>query len=88
MDRNANHRNAMTYTTRPMKWSHCPQGDALSEQATEIEIIDEGAGEFVTIYQDASTKNGLISITPEEWPSLKATIEAAFAEIIKHQDQP
>jgi hypothetical protein len=78
----------MTYTTRPMKWSHYPQGDALSEQATEIEIIDEGAGEFVTIYQDPSTTNGLVAITPEEWPSLKDAIEAAFAEIIKHQDQP
>ena len=49
-----------------MKWSHCPEGGPLSEQATEIEIVDEGAGEFVTLYQDASTKNGLVAITTEE----------------------
>ena len=78
----------MTYTTRPMKWSHCPEGDALSEQATEIEIINEGAGEFVTLYQDASTKNGLVAITPEEWPTLSQAIERAFIEITKHQDEP
>ena len=78
----------MTFTTRPMKWSHCPEDGPLSEQATEIEIVDEGAGEFVTLYQDASMKNGLVAITPEEWPTLKSAIEAALAEITKYQDTP
>ena len=78
----------MTYTTRPIKWSHCPEDGPLSERATEIEIINEGAGEFLSIHQDASIANGNITIDPEEWPSLKAAIEAAFAEITKHQDKP
>lgn len=78
----------MTFTTRPMKWSHCPEDGPLSEQATEIEIINEGAGEFVTLYQDASTKNGLVAITLEEWPTLRDAIDAAFAEIDNHQDTP
>lgn len=78
----------MTFTTRPMKWSHCPEDGPLSEQATEIEIIDEGAGEFITLYQDASTKNGLVAITPEEWPTLAGAIEQALDEIRKHQDKP
>lgn len=78
----------MTYTTRPMKWSHCPEDGPLSEQATEIEIINEGAGEFVTLYQDASTKNGLVAITTEEWPTIRDAIDAAFAEIGNHQEQP
>ena len=78
----------MTFTTRPMKWSHCPEDGPLSEQATEIEIVDEGAGEFLSIYQDASTKNGTIAITLEEWPTLKSAIEAALAEITKYQDTP
>jgi hypothetical protein len=68
-----------------MKWSHCPEDGPLSEQATEIEIIDEGAGEFVTLYQDASTKNGLVAITPEEWPTLRDSIDAAVQEIANHQ---
>ena len=78
----------MTYTTRPMKWSHCNEDGPLSETATEIEIVDEGAGDFVTLYQDTSTKNGLVAITPEEWPTLKIAIEAALAEITKYQDTP
>ena len=78
----------MTFTNRPMKWSHCNEDGPLSETATEIEIVDEGAGEFVTLYQDASTKNGLVAITPEEWPTLKIAIEAALAEITKYQEAP
>lgn len=71
-----------------MKWSHCNEDGPLSETATEIEIVDEGAGDFVTLYQDTSTKNGLVAITPEEWPTLKIAIEAALAEITKYQDTP
>ena len=78
----------MTFTIRPMKWSHCNEDGPLSETATEIEIVDEGAGDFVTLYQDTSTKNGLVAITPEEWPTLKNAIEAALAEITKYQDTP
>ena len=75
----------MTFKTRPMKWSHCNEDGPLSEQATEIEIIDEGAGEFVTLYQDASAKNGLVAITMDEWPTLRDAIDAAFSEIDDHQ---
>lgn len=78
----------MTFATRPMKWSHCNEDGPLSETATEIEIVDEGAGQFVTLYQDASTKNGLVAITPEEWPTLKIAIEASLAEITKYQEAP
>lgn len=78
----------MTFTTRPMKWSHCPEEGPLSEQATEIEIVDEGAGEFVKLYQDASNVNGTVAITPEEWPTLSQAIEKAFIEIAKHQEKP
>lgn len=78
----------MTYQIRPMKWAHCNEEGPLSEQSTEIEIINEGAGEFVTIYQDASTKNGTVAITGEEWPTLKVAIDAAFAEITNHEDKP
>ena len=78
----------MTYQTRPMKWAHCNEEGPLSEQCTEIEIVNEGAGEFITLYQDASTKNGTVAITIEEWPTLRDTIDAAFAEIDKHEDKP
>jgi len=78
----------MTYQTRPMKWAHCNEEGPLSEQCTEIEIVNEGAGEFLSIRQDASTVNGTVAITAEEWPTLKAAVDAAFAEITKHEDKP
>ena len=78
----------MTYQTRPMKWAHCNEEGPLSEQCTEIEIIDEGAGEFLRIYQDSSTASGAIAITIEEWPTLRDAIDAAFAEIDNHEDKP
>ena len=59
----------------------------MSEYATMIEIEDEGAGEFLLLTQPyASTKlsNGGIAISPEEWPTLRDAIEAAFADISKH----
>ena len=78
----------MSYHTRPMKWAHCNEEGPLSEQFTEIEIIDEGAGEFLKIYQDASTTNGVVAINGDEWPTLRAAIDAAFIEIVKHEDKP
>ena len=60
-------------------------------KANEVEALADidltiDAGEFVTLYQDASTKNGLVAITTEEWPTLSAAIDAALQEITKHQD--
>ena len=61
----------------------------MSEFTTMIEIEDEGAGEFLLLTQPyASTKlsNGGIAITSEEWPTLRAAIDAAFADIAKRED--
>jgi len=65
----------------------------MSEYATMIAVEDEGAGEFLLLTQPfASTKlsAGGIAISPEEWPTLRAAIEAAFAEISLHnaKDHP
>ena len=79
----------MTYTTRPMKWSHCNPEGALSDYATEIEIDNEGAGEFLVIRQpfaNVKLSAGGIAITPEEWPTLRDAIDAAFAEIDKNSE--
>lgn len=72
---------------RVLKWAHCGKEGWMSEYATNIEIEDEGAGEFLLLTQPfASTKlsNGGIAITPEEWPTLRDAIEAAFVEISQH----
>lgn len=45
-----------------------------SDQATEIQIIDEGAGRFVEVSQ-TSSGCGKIGIDPEEWEHLKTAID-------------
>ena len=46
----------------------------IDEQATTIEIVDEGAGEFVQVSQTYSS-DGKIGITKEEWPLIKKAVE-------------
>ena len=78
------------YAVRALKWAHCGKEGWMSEYATNIEIEDEGAGEFLVISQpfaNVKLSAGGIAITAEEWPTLRAAIEAAFAEISKHNAQ-
>lgn len=57
----------MNYQTRITQMTVCPEGESLfSEQATRVEIDDEGGGEFVTVIQTI----GKIQISPEEWRPL------------------
>lgn len=78
----------MSCYTRPIKWVHCDEDGPISERSTEIEIINEGDGEFVCLHQYANTKSGTIAIDGQEWPTLKDAITAAFAEIAKHEQKP
>lgn len=47
---------------------------------TLIEIIDEAAGEFVTVTQVLDGGQGQISIEPEEWPVIRAVIDRMVSE--------
>jgi hypothetical protein len=47
---------------------------------TEIEIIDEAAGEFLKISQCSEHSEGSIQIEKEEWTTLKAAIDKMFKE--------
>jgi hypothetical protein len=71
--------------TRVTRLTVLPEGDPIfSEMATHIEIEDEAQGEFVNISQDKGEKTtGLhtISITPEEWPHIKAAIDQLIDDI-------
>jgi hypothetical protein len=61
----------MKYETRTTQTTIAPEGQPIfSEQATKIEIDDEAGGEFVTVSQD----DVKISISPEEWPVIRAAI--------------
>ena len=77
------------YALRVLKWAHCGKEGWMSEYATNIEIEDEGAGEFLLLTQpfaSAKLANGGVAISPEEWPTLRDAIEAAFVDIAKHAD--
>jgi hypothetical protein len=51
-----------------------PDGKAIfDELATQVEIQDEGAGEFVVVKQTSSAQ-GEIKIDPAEWPIVREAI--------------
>jgi hypothetical protein len=67
-------------TTRSVKWTVGAFDEPVhSEALTSVEIIDEGAGEFVQVTQ--SDEDGVetsIKINPEEWPELCNAITHAI----------
>jgi len=68
--------------TRVLKVVILPKGDSIfSETATEVEILDEAAGEFVEIRQ----AYGTIRLDISEWLEIKKAVDTAFAQITKHE---
>ena len=67
-------------TTRSVKWTVGAFDEAVdSEALTSVEIIDEGAGEFVQVSQ--SDPDGItmhVNISPDEWPELLNAISHAI----------
>jgi hypothetical protein len=48
-------------------------------ECTDIEIVDEGGGEYVEVSQSADG-HGKISINPEEWTVLRKAIDDAIKQ--------
>jgi hypothetical protein len=68
------------HVVRATRWEVARKDEPpLSEMTTHIRIDDEGAGEFVVIEQSARTDVGLVCIDADEWPLIRATIDAAIA---------
>jgi hypothetical protein len=67
---------------RTIKLVVLPKGETIfSERATEVEIIDDAAGEFVKVIQsDEAAENGTIQIDPAEWPMLRKAIDRMVKE--------
>jgi hypothetical protein len=76
----------MTYQTRTLKIAVGVKGEPIFHAGTtEIEIVDEAAGEFLKITQsDDDVEPGRILIDPHEWPHLKAGIEKMLKECRNH----
>jgi hypothetical protein len=65
---------------RTIKWVLSPTDDhMLSMECTDIEIVDEGGGEYVEVSQSADG-HGKISINPEEWPMMRKAIDDAIRQ--------
>ena len=57
-------------------------GEALiSETATVISIVDDGAGEYLSVSQSSGYDVNAINIDPEEWIELRSSIDQLFAEM-------
>jgi hypothetical protein len=76
----------MKYETRTLKIAVVPEGDSISsDSVTNIEIQDEGAGEFLAVSQNLNAlpnenKNRMICVDPKDWPHLKAGIEKMISQ--------
>jgi hypothetical protein len=79
----------MTYETRTTKVVIVPKGEPLfNQEATEIEIVDEAAGEFIEVRQCSDACDGKISITPLEWPEIFKAIDLMVSQCRDVEDQP
>lgn len=68
---------------RVLKVSVLPEGESLfSERSTEIEIEDEGAGEFVKVRQEGghTDYSKHLLFDPDEWPSIRDAIDQMIGE--------
>ena len=67
----------MKYIKRAIKWTVVREKEPLFDVlATDIEIVGEGAGEFVEVTQHTE-ESGKVQIDPEEWPAIREAIDCA-----------
>lgn len=63
---------------RCVAWVVGPKSETIfSEMCVRVEIDDELAGEFVVL-TGQHEEGGKVMISPEEWPALRRTIDAAI----------
>lgn len=71
----------MSYETRTTKLTVLFKGESLyHESATDIEIVDEAAGEFLEVSQCNDSHEGKIKIDVYEWPTLRSAINKMIKE--------
>ncbi len=72
----------LEYTIRTTQLTVVPQGQPLfDERATVVEIEDDGAGEFVSLFQardSAETDSPKIRLDPGEWPTVRLAVDRLF----------
>ena len=65
----------MSYETRTTKMIVAVKGQQIfDDSVTEIEIVDEAAGEFLEVSQEG----GKLRFDEDEWPHVRAAINKMF----------
>lgn len=78
--------NKITHETRTLKIVVLPKGGAIfANAATDIEIVDEAAGEFIKISQHGDESAGEIKVDPLEWPYLREAINRMIKGCRNHE---
>ena len=81
----------MKYTSRITQITVLPVGDPIfSEGATVISIVDQAAGEYIKVMQQADTTiemNQTVIFEPDEWEEVKGVIDQMFKDIKDYQDE-
>jgi hypothetical protein len=73
--------NKITHETRTLKIVVLPKGEPIfANAATDSEIVDEAAGEFIKVSQHGDKNEGEIQIDPLEWPILREAINRMVKE--------
>ena len=71
----------MEHEQRILKIAVCVKDEPIFHQCvTEIEIVDEAAGEYLEVSQCSDKYDGKIAIDPHEWPSLRDAIDRMIKE--------
>jgi hypothetical protein len=71
----------MDFETRTLKIAVIPKGEKIfSNQVTQVEIVDEAAGEYVEVSQCNDNNDGRIAICKDEWPAISAAIDKMLKE--------
>ena len=73
----------MDFDTRTLKIAVIPKGEKIfSNQVTQVEIVDEAAGEYVEVSQCSDNYDGRIAICKDEWPAISAAIDKMLKECL------
>jgi hypothetical protein len=71
----------MDFDTRTLKIAVIPKGEKIfNNQVTQVEIVDEAAGEYVEVSKCSESYDGKIGICKYEWPAIRAAIDKMLKE--------
>jgi hypothetical protein len=81
----------MKYTSRITQMTILPVGEPLfSDRATVVSIVDEAAGEYIQVKQQADTTSETdqtIAFDPDEWEEVTDVVNQMFGEIRRYKEE-